>query len=227
VHEATFELRQGEILGIAGLIGAGRTELLRAIFGLEPITRGRVRLAAFEGPATPAKRLGQGLGLLSEDRKNEGLAVRMSVEDNVVLSRLDPYLRFGWLSRKALRQGAARWIEKLGVKTAGPDAAVESLSGGNQQKVQLARLLHHDCDVLLLDEPTRGIDVASKVHFYEWIGRLAASGKAVLFVSSYIPELLGICDRVAVMHRGRLSPPAPAAQWDEHSIMLAATGTNK
>ena len=224
VHDATFELRRGEILGIAGLIGAGRTEMLRAIFGLEPITRGRVRLAAFEGPASPATRLRQGLGLLSEDRKNEGLAVRMSVEDNVVLSRLDPYARFGWLSRKSLRQGAAGWIEKLGIRTAGADAPVESLSGGNQQKVQLARLLHHDCDVLLLDEPTRGIDVASKVHFYEWIGQLAAAGKAVLFVSSYIPELLGICDRIAVMHRGRLTPPAPAAQWDEHSIMLAATG---
>jgi ribose transport system ATP-binding protein len=225
VSEASFELRRGEILGIAGLIGAGRTVMLRAIFGLEPIARGRVRLAAFEGPASPAQRLRQGMGLLSEDRKHEGLAVRMSVEANVVLSRLDPYARFGWLSGKAARKGAAGWIEKLGIKTAAPHAPVESLSGGNQQKVQLARLLHHDCDVLLLDEPTRGIDVASKVHIYEWIGRLAASGRAVLFVSSYIPELLGICDRVAVMHRGRLTPPEPAAEWDEHSIMLAATGT--
>ena len=93
--------------------------------------------------------------------------------------------------------------------------------------MQLARLLHHDCDVLLLDEPTRGIDVASKVQIYEWIGRLAAAGKAVLFVSSYVPELLGICDRIAVMHRGRLTAPAPAAEWDEHSIMLAATGAGK
>jgi ribose transport system ATP-binding protein len=227
VEEATFELRRGEILGIAGLIGAGRTEMLRAIFGLEPIARGRVRLAAFEGPASPARRLGQGLGLLSEDRKNEGLAVRMSVEDNVVLSRLGRYAKFGWLGGNALRQGAAGWIEKLGIKTAGPDAAVESLSGGNQQKVQLARLLHHDCDVLLLDEPTRGIDVASKVHIYEWIGRLAAAGKAVLFVSSYVPELLGICDRIAVMHRGRLTAPAAAESWDEHSIMVAATGAGK
>jgi ribose transport system ATP-binding protein len=227
VEEATFDLRRGEILGIAGLIGAGRTELLRAIFGLDPIASGRVRLAAFEGPATPARRLKQGLGLLSEDRKNEGLAVRMSVEDNLVLSRLDPYTKFGWLSGKAVRQGAAGWIEKLGIRAAAADSPVESLSGGNQQKVQLARLLHHDCDVLLLDEPTRGIDVASKVQIYNWIGRLAAEGKAVLFVSSYIPELLGVCDRLAVMHRGRLTPPAPAEHWDEHSIMLAATGTSK
>ena len=105
VHDATFQLRRGEILGIAGLIGAGRTEMLRAIFGLEPIARGRVRLAAFEGPATPAQRLAQGLGLLSEDRKNEGLAVRMSVEDNVVLSRLDRYAKFGWLGGNALAAG--------------------------------------------------------------------------------------------------------------------------
>jgi ribose transport system ATP-binding protein len=224
VRDATFDLRRGEILGIAGLIGAGRTEMLRAIFGLDPIAGGRVRLAAFEGPASPAARLRQGMGLLSEDRKNEGLAVRMPVEDNIVLSRLDLYARFGWLNAKSLRQGATDWVAKLGIRAAGPGAPVESLSGGNQQKVQLARLLHHNCDVLLLDEPTRGIDVASKVQIYEWIGRLAASGKAVLFVSSYIPELLGICDRIAVMHRGRLTPPAPAVQWDEHSIMLAATG---
>jgi ribose transport system ATP-binding protein len=151
----------------------------------------------------------------------------MSVEDNLVLSRLDPYTKFGWLSGKAVRQGAAGWIEKLGIRAAAADSPVESLSGGNQQKVQLARLLHHDCDVLLLDEPTRGIDVASKVQIYNWIGRLAAEGKAVLFVSSYIPELLGVCDRLAVMHRGRLTPPAPAEHWDEHSIMLAATGTSK
>jgi ribose transport system ATP-binding protein len=227
VRQASFELRRGEILGIAGLIGAGRTEMLRAIFGLEPVVSGRVRLAAFEGPASPARRLGQGLGMLSEDRKNEGLAVSLPVEDNLVLSRLDPYARYGWLSGKALRQGAAGWITKLGIRTAGPDSPVASLSGGNQQKVQLARLLHHDCDVLLLDEPTRGIDVASKVQIYEWIGRLAAAGKAVLFVSSYIPELLGICDRVAVMHRGRLTLPAPVEEWDEHSIMLAATGAHR
>ncbi len=111
------------------------------------------------------------------------------------------------------------------VRTTGPGAAVQSLSGGNQQKVQLARLLHHDCDVLLLDEPTRGIDVASKVLIYEWIGKLAASGKAIIFVSSYIPELLGVCGTLAVMHRGKLGEAAPAKQWSERSIMLAATGT--
>ena len=116
-------------------------------------------------------------------------------------------------------------MDRLGVKATGPQASIASLSGGNQQKVQLARLLHHDCDVLLLDEPTRGIDVASKVQIYEWIGRLAASGKAVVFVSSYVPELLGVADTVAVMSRGQLGATAPVDKWDEHSILLAATGT--
>ena len=198
--------------------------MLRAIFGLAPVREGRVRVAAFEGPATPAGRLRQGVGLLSEDRKTEGLAAGLTVEDNLMLSRLEPYARHGWLRREALREAAASWIERLAVKATGPQAPIESLSGGNQQKVQLARLLHHDCDVLLLDEPTRGIDVASKVQIYDWIGRLAASGKAVVFVSSYVPELLGVSDTVAVMSRGRLGAASAVDEWDEHSILLAATG---
>ena len=225
VVSATLKLRRGEILGIAGLVGAGRTEMLRAFFGLAPVRTGRIRLAAFEGPATPSERLGQGVGLLSEDRKNEGLATSLSVEENLVLSKLRPYQTRGWLNRKALQASAASWMQRLNVKAAGPQAPVHSLSGGNQQKVQLARLLHHDCDVLLLDEPTRGIDVASKVQIYEWIGGLAAEGKAVLFVSSYIPELLGVCDSLAVMSRGKLGPSSPVSEWSGPSIMLAATGT--
>lgn len=225
VISASIALRRGEILGIAGLVGAGRTELLRAFFGLAPVRAGRVRVAAFEGPATPAERLGQGVGLLSEDRKNEGLATSLTVEENLVLSKLRPYQSRGWLNRGALRASAMRWMQQLSVKAAGPQAPVHSLSGGNQQKVQLARLLHHDCDILLLDEPTRGIDVASKVQIYEWIGNLAAEGKAVLFVSSYIPELLGACDSLAVMSRGKLGPALPVSQWTGPSIMLAATGT--
>jgi ribose transport system ATP-binding protein len=198
---------------------------LRALFGLEPVRAGRIRMAAFEGSATPAERLGQGMGLVSEDRKNEGLAASLPIEDNLVLSKLRPYQSYGWLNRKALRAGATRWLQRLNVKAAGPQAPVHSLSGGNQQKVQLARLLHHDCDILLLDEPTRGIDVASKVQIYEWIGGLAAEGKSILFVSSYIPELLGICDTLAVMSRGKLGPSLPVSEWTGPSIMLAATGT--
>ena len=221
---ADLTLRRGEILGIAGLIGAGRTELLRVLFGLDAVSSGEIRLASFSGGAPPAQRLAQGMGFLSEDRKTEGLALNLAVDENLTLSRLQPFVSRGWLNRKAQREAAAEWIAKIGVKTAGPQAPVGSLSGGNQQKVQLARLLHHDCDVLLLDEPTRGIDVASKVTIYEWIGRLAAAGKAVLFVSSYIPELLGVCDTLAVMHRGRLGPAKPIREWNERSILRAAVG---
>ena len=222
LKQGSLTLRRGEILGLAGLIGAGRTEMLRALFGLDAIQSGRVRVGGFEGAALPPERLRQGMGYLSEDRKTEGLALALSVEVNLTLSRLDPFVSNGWLSPQKAHEAARGWIEKVGVKAAGPQAPVGSLSGGNQQKVQLARLLHHDCDVLLLDEPTRGIDVASKVVIYEWIGRLAAEGKAILFVSSYIPELLGVCDTLAVMHRGRLGPVRPIEEWDEHQIMLAA-----
>lgn len=226
VTSASLRLRRGEVCGIAGLIGAGRTELLRSIFGLAAVRGGEVRVASYRGPASPSERLSNGVGLLSEDRKDEGLAPYLAVEDNIVLSDLSAYSRRGWLDRGALRRSAGAWIDRLRVRTSSSAAPVHSLSGGNQQKVQLARLLHHDCDVLLLDEPTRGIDVASKVQIYEWIGRLASEGKAVLFVSSYIPELLGVCDSLAVMHRGRLSPTRPIEQWTEHSIMMTATGTS-
>jgi len=224
VEQASFELRRGEVLGLAGLIGAGRTELVRALFGLESVVRGEVHLQGAAGPASPAMRLSQGVGYLSEDRKDEGLAASLSVEDNVTLSRLGPFVKHGRLDRSAQRSAASAWIDKLGVKAAGPGVPVASLSGGNQQKVQLARLLHHDCDVLLLDEPTRGIDVASKALIYEWIDRLAREGKAVLFVSSYLPELLGVCDRIAVMSRGKLGGAKATAEWDERAIMLAASG---
>jgi ribose transport system ATP-binding protein len=224
VEAASLMLRRGEILGVAGLIGAGRTEMLRAVFGLAPVRRGEVRVGLVSGPARPEARLAQGVGLLSEDRKSEGLAQNLSVTDNLTLSHLTPYVRRGWLDRRAQSRAAAAWISKLGIKARTAGDPVASLSGGNQQKVALARLLHRDCDVLLLDEPTRGIDVASKAQIYEWIGRLAQQRKAVLFVSSYLPELLGISDTIAVMCRGRLGPKAPAEAWTEHGIMSAATG---
>ncbi|TWT46287.1 Ribose import ATP-binding protein RbsA [Phycisphaerae bacterium RAS1] len=220
---ADLELRRGEVLGLAGLVGAGRTELLRAIFGLDAVRHGDVRVAAYSGGKSPADRLIQGVGLLSEDRAGEGLALARSVADNALLSRLGPLARLGWIRPRAVRRAAQHWIEQLGIRTRGPQQAVRELSGGNQQKVALARLLHHDVEVLLLDEPTRGVDVGSKAQIYALIGQLAARGKAVLIASSYLPELLGVCDRIAVMHRGRLGPARPVSEWNEHSLMLAAT----
>jgi ribose transport system ATP-binding protein len=156
----------------------------------------------------------------------------LSVGENLTLSNLRP-LGVGPLVFPRRRDDAGRtWIGRLGIKCAGPRQRVADLSGGNQQKVAIARLLHHDVDVLLLDEPTRGIDVASKSHVYRLIDDLASGAggrrpKAVLIVSSYLPELLGVCDRIAVMHRGRLGAAQPVAQWDEHKLLLEATGAGE
>jgi len=223
-------LHRGEILGIAGVVGAGRTELLRAVFGLDPVRRGRVVVHTRSGAvredrwAGPRRRIGEGLGMLSEDRKEEGLTLDQSIEDNLTYTLLRPYTWLGWLNVGRRRRAVEDWLTRLRVRCAGPWQAVGDLSGGNQQKVALGRLLHQDADVLLLDEPTRGVDVGSKAEIYRLIGALAARGKAVLFVSSYLPELLGVCDRLAVMTRGRLSAARPVAEWTPEQIMAVATG---
>ncbi|MHB8055741.1 MAG: sugar ABC transporter ATP-binding protein [Candidatus Aminicenantales bacterium] len=221
--EVDLTLRRGEILGIAGLIGSGRTEMLRAVFGLDEVEGGGVtiRQARFNA-GKPWERIGQGLGFLSEDRQGEGLALSRSIADNATLSRLRPFNRFGVLSLSRRREAVAGLMEKVKVKGRRPDEPVAVLSGGNQQKIALARLLYQEAEVLLLDEPTRGIDVLSKAQIYEWIGRLAAAGKAVLFVSSYLPELLGVCDTIAVFHRGRVVESRPASAWDQEAILQAA-----
>jgi ribose transport system ATP-binding protein len=231
---ATLALHRGEIVGIAGLLGAGRTRFLRSLFGLEPVRTGRVRLATFSGPAQPHERWQQGMGFLSEDRKDEGLASAMSIANNMTLSRLEGLGPGPFVLKGNQDRAATAWIDRLGIRARGPRQAVSELSGGNQQKVAMARLLHHDVDVFVLDEPTKGIDVASKAQIYELIDSLVSASagertppKAVLMVSSYIPELLGLCDRVAVMCRGRLSTPRPAGEWTEHALMLSATGAGE
>ncbi|MGH9324658.1 MAG: sugar ABC transporter ATP-binding protein [Vicinamibacteria bacterium] len=223
-RKATFELRRGEVLGIAGLMGAGRTEMVRAIFGLDPVRSGRIRVGAFAGSASPQERLAQGAGLLSEDRKREGLAGIRSVGENLTLSRLEGLGPAGFVLPSRMEARARSWIERLAIQCRGPAQRVSELSGGNQQKVAIARLLCHELDVLLLDEPTRGIDVASKAAIYQLIDELACEGKAILLVSSYLPELLGMCDRIAVMRRGELLPPKSTPELDEEKIMAACTG---
>ncbi len=214
-----LEVRRGEIVGIAGLVGAGRTELLRAIFGLDEVKRGDVTVGTQVGFASPARRLAQKVGMLSEDRKGEGLALTLSIADNVTLSKSPAFL-----SLRKQRAAAQRWLGELAVRARDPDQRVSELSGGNQQKIALARLLHHDVDLLLLDEPTRGIDVGSKAQIYTTLDRLAASGKAILMTSSYLPELFGVCDRIAVMCKGKLGDARPVAEWTEHAVLEAATG---
>jgi len=219
----SLEVRRGEIVGLAGLIGAGRTETLRTIFGLDAAESGTVTVAGQPaGRLTPWRMIARGLGLLSEDRQGEGLALTRSLADNITLSRFGPYRRLGFLSSRKRTEAAARWIDELNIKAQGPRQAAAGLSGGNQQKVALARLLHQDADILLLDEPTRGIDVMSKSQIYDWMGRTAARGKGLLFVSSYFPELLGVCDRIAVFYRGRIVAIRPAAEWTDESLMAAS-----
>ncbi len=221
---ANLVVRRGEIVGIAGLVGAGRTRLLRAIFGLEPVVAGRIKIGKYSGGyAPPAARIEQGAGFLSEDRKSEGLALDRSIEDNMTYSALRRHARYGWLRLKKRRTEVAGWMAKLRISARGPGQAASGLSGGNQQKVALARLLHQQADVLLLDEPTRGIDVGSKAEIYRLIGQQAALGKAILVVSSYLPELFGICDRIAVMSRGALCETRSVSGWTEHQVMEVAT----
>jgi len=221
---ATLTLRRGEVVGIAGLVGSGRTELLRAIYGLDARRAGQVLVAGTAVAAAPVALAARKVGLLSEDRKGEGLAESLSIAENVTLSGTGQLGPWGLALPATSRSLAARWIAKLGIRCRGPEQRVRALSGGNQQKVALARLLEQDVDVLLLDEPTRGIDVGSRADIYRLIDELAARGKAVLMVSSYLPELVGICDRIAVMVRGNLGPARPAQALTEHALLLEATG---
>jgi ribose transport system ATP-binding protein len=221
----SLTLRAGEILGIAGLVGAGRTETLRAVFGVDEIAGGAVIVGGAESTrSSPAQRLAQGIGLLSENRKEEGLMLNRSLADNLTLTRFGPVSRGGFVRRRAQHAAAAQWMERLEVKSRGPSQVIGELSGGNQQKVALARLLHHDARIFLLDEPTRGIDVGSKARIYRLMGELAGQGRAVIFVSSYLPELLGVCHTIGVMCRGTLSAVKPVSEWTEHGIIAAAVG---
>ncbi len=229
VRDASFELYRGEVLGIAGLVGSGRTEMIRALLGLLPAAVGEVRIGKkpFESAALRSETqawMARGVGYLSEDRKGEGLALGLSVADNVTLTRFSRCSRWGWLDLATQAEHTKAWVAKLRIKAHDTESPVASLSGGNQQKVAIARLLYQEAEILLMDEPTRGVDVGSKAQIYEAIAEMAASGKAVLMISSYLPELFGMCDRLAVMVRGRLWPARAIAEWTPESVMQAAIG---
>ena len=228
-RDVSLTLRRGEIVGIAGLVGAGRTEFLRTLFGLDVMRAGRVRIGVWSRAwASPNACWAHDVGMLSEDRKSEGLAQRLSIAINLLLSSLGQTARFGIVRDDALVNASAPWLARLNVRSSSPLRAINELSGGNQQKVALARLLAHDVDIFLLDEPTRGIDVGSKAEIYHLLASLAAQGKAIVMVSSVASELLGMCDRIAVMHRGTLGVARDSRSWTEDSIMRAASlGTAK
>jgi ribose transport system ATP-binding protein len=224
-RDFSFSLHRGEILGIAGLMGAGRTESLRALFGLDPREGGVANLNGVGIERfTPNDWNRRGVGMVSEDRKSEGLAQSLSSLANITLAALGRSSFFGVVNRNDERWQSRDIGRLLAIKWGSADDPVSSLSGGNQQKVALARLLYSQADVLLLDEPTRGIDVGAKVDLYRAIGQLAAAGKAIVIVSSYLPELFGICDRIAVMSRGVLWPAADIAEITPETVMHLAVG---
>jgi len=224
-HNISFKVRRGEIFGLAGLIGSGRTEILRATFGLDRTAAGSVIV---EGKVlslgAPGRSLAAGLGLLSENRKEEGLLLNRDLADNLTLSRLDTLAQSGFVSRTKQLAAARNLMERLDVRAKTPTQAVGTLSGGNQQKIAFGRLLHQQADILLLDEPTRGIDVGAKAVLYRQMLDVAQAGRSVVMVSSYLPELLGMCDTIGVMCRGELVAVRPRVEWDEHSLLTAALG---
>jgi ribose transport system ATP-binding protein len=225
LKNASLQLRAGEIFGLAGLIGAGRTDLIRTIFALDELDQGEVCIVGETAKsANPRTRWRQGVGFLSENRKEEGLMLNQSIADNLTLTKMKAFGRFGLVNRGRQRGVAQHWVNELRVKCRDSSQAIGELSGGNQQKVAIARLLEHPARIFLLDEPTRGIDVGSKAQIYGLISDLAAAGKAVVVVSSYLPELLGLCDTIGVMCRGELTAVRPRALWSEAEIMRVAIG---
>jgi rhamnose transport system ATP-binding protein len=223
--DVSFDVRGGEIVALAGLVGAGRSEVIQAVFGVDRYDSGEVRVAGRAlPPGRPAAAMASGVALVPEDRRQQGLVMELSVERNATLTRRWSLSRLGLLSGTGERRAAAEWTRRLQVKAPHLTSPVDTLSGGNQQKVVLAKWLATEPKVLIVDEPTRGIDVGTKAEVHRLLSQLAADGLAVLMVSSELPEVLGMADRVLVMHEGRLVADIPRDRADEESVMFAATG---
>jgi rhamnose transport system ATP-binding protein len=221
----TFDVRAGEIVALAGLVGAGRSEVIRAVFGIDRYDAGEVMVAGVALPPNrPAAAVAAGMALVPEDRRQQGLVMELSIERNATLTRRWSLAKFGLLARGAERRAAREWTQRLQVKANRLGDPVSTLSGGNQQKVVLAKWLSTAPKVLIVDEPTRGIDVGTKAEVHRLMSELAGDGVAVLMVSSELPEVLGMADRVLVMHEGRLVREISRDAADEESVMLAATG---
>jgi ABC-type sugar transport system ATPase subunit len=223
LNDCSFEVRGGEIVGFAGLIGAGRTELARAVFAADPISAGTIEI---DGEAvrlsSPRDAIAAGIGYLTEDRKGEGLAMQLPVEHNITLARIPgPGI---WIDRATERRTAEQRREELDIRTPSLRRPVEALSGGTQQKVVVARWLETDARVLFFDEPSRGIDVGAKAEMFKLIGRLAQRGRAIVLISSYLPELINMCDRIVVLRDGRTVGELKRDEFDEERIMALASG---
>lgn len=228
-HAVDLEVRRGELLGIAGLVGAGRSELLRAMFGADPLADGRIRIGSHTlgGGHGPGQAIACGMGFVPEDRKSEGLLLDFSVQKNIGLAGLGRFSRLsGWLNFRQEREDASEARQAMQIKTPSLQQAVKFLSGGNQQKVVIGKWLALKPDVLLVDEPTRGVDIGAKQEIYQLMEKLVADGKAVIFVSSEMEEIIGVADRVLVMHEGRLAGELVGDQMTEENIMSLATGAS-
>ena len=225
LHDISLEVRAGEIVGLAGLVGAGRTDLARAVFGADPIDAGTIELVGKPVRIrSPHDAVRVGIVLIPEDRKREGLIQLLSIRQNIGLPNLDLFRRWGFVRRSRELAASRHWLDQLAIRASGVDQPVLSLSGGTQQKVVLAKWLVRDPRLIILDEPTRGIDVGAKAEIYRIMRQLADAGAAILMISSELPEILGMADRILVMHEGRLTAELDGATATEEAVMAAATG---
>src|SRR5215213_5526163 len=225
LNGVSFSLHKGEVLGIAGLLGAGRTELARAIFGLDKLESGTVSIKGeTRRIGSPRAAINAGLGFLTEDRKAQGLVLPLSVKDNLCLPSVDKFTSLGLVDAKRERRAAGRYVRELRIRTPGLDQKVVYLSGGNQQKVVLSKWLCSEAEVFIFDEPTRGVDVGAKAEIYQLMNRLAASGVAIIMISSELPEILGMSDRILVMRAGTVACEFTAAEATQEKILECALG---
>lgn len=226
-EDVSFTLRSGEILGLAGLVGAGRSEIAQALFGLDPRARGRLSVAGREvAIKSPAQAMRLGLGLVPEDRKRQGLVLALSGLANTTLPVLERLARLTWIKSRTERAFAQEHLEPVRLRGAAVDAAVVGLSGGNQQKIVLAKWLAARCRVLILDEPTRGVDVGAKAELHALIDQLAAAGNGVLLISSDLPEVIALSTRILVLRRGRVAGELPRAEVGEEALMRLMAGAS-
>jgi ribose transport system ATP-binding protein len=223
LKEISFELKKGEILGVAGLVGAGRTELMRAIFGLDPFSRGEIWLNGLPARiSSPGDAIKQGIAFVTEDRRLQGLIMGMSVRENGSLVALKQLHRLGFIKYKAEYSLVKEYLQKLRIKTPSVETKIATLSGGNQQKVVLSKWLAIRPQILILDEPTRGIDVGAKAEIHRIISDLAAQGVGIIMISSELPEILGMSDRIIVMHEGRITGTLKPEEATQERIMALA-----
>ena len=224
VRDVSFELRQGEILGFAGLMGAGRTETARAIFGADPVQSGVIEIHGRPVRiSTPADAVAHGVGYLSEDRKRFGLALNLSVKENAVLATYERFQKRLFVHAKKVAKATEEYVQRLSIKTPSLDQILRNLSGGNQQKVVIAKWLIRNSDILIFDEPTRGIDVGAKSEIYSLMNDLAEHGKSIIMISSELPEILRMSDRIVVMCEGRITGELDIAGASQEAIMKYAT----